>query len=80
IRKESLNVGDHIYSWKLASWAWIDYLDKTPAPFGEHIHEPFVCASNQYGWFVSLRPVVDAKVIHLGYNNSCIFLSLKDVK
>ncbi|ONM34373.1 hypothetical protein ZEAMMB73_Zm00001d042048 [Zea mays] len=48
IRKESLNVGDHIYSWKATC-------------------------------FLSFQ-VVDAKVIHLGYNNSCIFLSLKDVK
>ncbi|ONM24878.1 hypothetical protein ZEAMMB73_Zm00001d006730 [Zea mays] len=29
--------------------------------------------------FLSFQ-VVDAKVIHLDYNNSCIFLSLKDVK
>ncbi|KAL5679487.1 hypothetical protein ACJX0J_005872, partial [Zea mays] len=91
--------------------AWIDYLDITPAPFGEHIYEPFclciksawlICFSSssswkrllaliqqwEVSWDDTLDPavsykigqVVDAKVIHLDYNNSRIFLSLKDVK
>uniref|UniRef100_A0A804R6F2 Uncharacterized protein n=1 Tax=Zea mays TaxID=4577 RepID=A0A804R6F2_MAIZE len=72
IRKESLKVGDHIYSWKVTSWKrLLALIRQWEVPWDDTLDTVVSYKISQ---------VVDAKVIHLDYNNSRIFLSLKDVK